>query len=54
MGYGTVVMNLHQEPKGEGTLGGFQYYWGGVKFFKNTGLSGISDQNTPSSALLKS
>ena len=27
---------------------------GGVKFFKNSGLSGISDQNTPSSAPLNS
>ena len=30
MGYGTVEMNLHQEPKGEGTLGGFQWGWGDV------------------------
>ena len=32
MGYGTAVMNLHQEPKGEGTLGGFQLLGSGEVF----------------------
>ena len=30
MGYGTVEVNLHQGPNGEGTLGGFQWGWGEV------------------------